>query len=181
MPIGKIQPIDSISSFENIEKRMLSGSIEKDIKDKLLENEKDDHVDSFIDSTQSLNKDKHSNRKESKESQDSNKSNKSIDLIGLNNSEEKEISLNDVSKFRISFCTMYNDFDSHSDKYHSDLVININFNKFYKEFNWEEQGYYILKDIYPSGVNALNNEINFQMNYNLKYFSNSFSYKYTNH
>jgi len=36
--------------------------------------------------------------------------------------QQKELPSCDVQNYRISYCTLYLDFDSHSDKYHSDLV-----------------------------------------------------------
>jgi len=58
-------------------------------------------------------------------SKDSKESIVSIDLtksMELISDDYKEVPLCDVEKFRIGYCTLYLDFDSHSDKYISDLV-----------------------------------------------------------
>lgn len=51
-------------------------------------------------------------------------------------------------KFLNKYCTVYHDFDPHSEEYRS-----------YLEFNWFDHGYYILKNVYPEGIDSLNNEI----------------------
>jgi hypothetical protein len=55
-----------------------------------------------------------SERKESRDSKDS--------LEMVNEEYYREFKLCDVQDFRIGYCTLYLDFDSHSDKYISDLV-----------------------------------------------------------
>lgn len=47
-----------------------------------------------------------------------------------------------------SYCTFYQDFDPYSSFYLSNL-----------EFNWEDQGYYILENICPDLITSTNNEI----------------------
>lgn len=48
------------------------------------------------------------------------------------------------------YCNIYHDFDAHSDNFRS-----------YVEFNWNDHGYYILQNLYPSGVDCFNSEIEY--------------------
>lgn len=57
-----------------------------------------------------------------------------------------------MNKYISDFCTLYLDFDPYSKSYLSNL-----------EFSWFDQGFYILKDICPKKLDAVNNEIEYVM------------------
>jgi hypothetical protein len=76
----------------------------------------------------------------------------SEELLKLNSSFENLLqnSCKDFSKHISTYCTVYLDFDSHSEEYES-----------YIEFNWQDHGAYILKNFFPAGIDALDAEIEY--------------------
>jgi hypothetical protein len=58
--------------------------------------------------------------------------------------------IHDFDKHVNKYCNIYHDFDAHGDEFHS-----------YLEFNWSDHGYYILKNLYPKGIDSFNSEIDY--------------------
>jgi hypothetical protein len=56
----------------------------------------------------------------------------------------------DFDKHVNKYCNIYHDFDAHGDEFHS-----------YLEFNWSDHGYYILKNLFPNGIDCFNQEIEY--------------------
>jgi hypothetical protein len=54
------------------------------------------------------------------------------------------------NKHIYKYCNIYHDFDAHSEEYKS-----------YLEFNWQDHAYYILQNLYPKGVDSINQEIEY--------------------
>ena len=75
----------------------------------------------------------------------------------FNSSFENNVSNEDFGKHISNYCTIYLDFDSHSEDFNSCLVINLTK---IKEFNWEDHAYYILRNFQPEAINMINDEIN---------------------
>lgn len=119
----------------NIDESLKMNSSSEKIKEKLFFEEKESIINSF----------------------------KDIDIINPNQ-EEVEASIQPDSKLECQsfdktidydkhlnkYCKIYHDFDAHGDEFHS-----------YLEFNWSDHGFYILKNLFPNGINCFNQEIEY--------------------
>lgn len=89
-----------------------------------------------------------------------NNSNKNSNMSNFNNNNNKKSNDNkqkiieniltndDFAKHISNYCTVYLDFDRHSQVFHSCL-----------EFNWEDHAFHILQNYQPEAINAINDEI----------------------